>query len=357
MKRNTVTLIIALLLGVLTFWLIHNQGSSTIQPELRDFAVKDTVSITKIFLVDKANNEVLLTRQADGRWNCSDTSKVKGVFTARADAIKNLLVTIHDLSVQSPVGNRAKENIIKDLATGSTKCEIYSGDKLIKQYYVGGQTPEQTGTYMLLCDVSDPDNITNSSEPFIMEIKGFNGYLSPRYFTHLGEWKDRTAFHYFAPDIRSIKVEHAGQPENSFIVTQSSDGVHYGLQNLSGQNLPFDTIPLKQFISYFGNIGFENFVEDLPKATKDSTLNSPPVHIITVTDASGKKNEVKMYLKKNTKGQEDSTETLEPYDLDHMYATVNNGQDFVLVQYPVFGKLLQTPQYFTERKKPLPIKH
>jgi hypothetical protein len=350
MKRNTITLIIALLLGVLTIWLIRRQSSGTSRPELRDFAVSDTASITKIFLADKALKQVTLTKEADGRW------KVDGKFFARPDAIKTLLVTIHDLSVREPVGFKADTNVIKALSTGGTKCEIYAGDKLIKQYYVGGETPDMTGTYMLLCDISDPENIVNAEHPFVMEIKGFNGYLTTRYFTHEGDWKDRTVFHYFVPDIRSIKVEHAGSPENSFVVSQSSDGKNFGLQNLSGQSLPFDTIPLKQFISYFGNIGFENFVTDVPQHMIDSTLHSTPVHTITITDASGKKNEIKMFLKKGT-GKEDSTGVLQPYDNDRMYALVNNGQDFVLVQYYVFGKLLQTPQYFTMRKSPAKIPH
>jgi hypothetical protein len=345
MNRNVIALIIALLLGGLTFWLISKKDRTTVSRELRDFAVSDTASITKIFLADKTGKSVTLTREKD-QW------RVNGQYTARPDAVKTLLVTIHDVSVRQPVGLKARENIIKQLAAGSTKCEIYAGDKLIKQYYVGGETMDMMGTYMLLSDVSDPDDIVNSTEPFETEIKGFNGYLTTRYFTNAQEWRDRTVFKYYVPDIRSIRVEHKGEPQNSFIVTQAAGSKTFGLQTLTGQPLPFDTLAVKQFISYFGHISFENFDSALPKAKKDSTLASGPAHRIIVTDASNKKTEIQMFLKRNDgEAPDDPTAALPPfYDPDRMYALVNNGQDFVTVQYYVFGKLLQTPEYFVRGK-------
>lgn len=348
MNRNKITLLIALTLGALTFWLISRQGSGSIKAELRDFAVKDTAAVTKIFLVDKASKQVTLTRETDGRW------KVDGKYYARPDAIKTLLVTMHDLSVREPVGLKAQENVIKQLATGSTKIEIYVGDKLIKQYYVGGETADMMGTYMLLSDVSDPDEIVNSSEPFIMEIKGFNGYLTTRYFTNESEWRDRTAFHYFVPDIHTITVQHAGDPNNSFTITQSAGSNVFSLQNMKGEKLPFDTLAIKQFVSYFGNIGFENFANSLPKHEIDSITHSVPAHILTVTDGSNRKTEIKMFLKKdNGLAPDDSTAAKPPtYDPDRMYALIGSTGDFVIVQYYVFGKLLQTPDYFNPAKTP-----
>ncbi|MDQ3111527.1 MAG: DUF4340 domain-containing protein [Bacteroidota bacterium] len=347
MNRNTITLVIALLLGGLTFWLISRSGNSTIKTEIKDFAVSDTASVSKIFLIDKSNKQVTLTRENEGRW------KVNGTYYARPDAIRTLLVTMHDLSVREPVGLKMRDNVIKQLATGATKCKIYAGDKLIKQYYVGSETPDMTGTFMLLSDISDPDNIENSSAPFIMEIKGFNGYLTTRYFTNPGEWRDRTAFHYFVPDIHTITVQHGGDPANSFTITQSQGKNVFSLQTMAGSALPFDTIALKQYVSYFGNIGFENFASDLPKAFIDSVLATPPAHIITVTDGANKKNEIKMYLKKNDGFAPDDTTADKPpfYDPDKMYGRLESTGDFVIVQYYVFGKLLPTPDYFAPQKR------
>jgi hypothetical protein len=349
MKRNVIALLIAVVLGGLTFWLITTRQHSTVPKKLRDFAVKDTGSITKIFLADKAGRQVTLTRVKSVEGPGSQWM-VDGKYVARPDAIKTLLVTIHDVSVRKPVGLKAQDAIIKQLATGSTKCEIYAGDKLIKQYYVGNETPDMMGTFMLLSDVSDPDDIVNSTEPFETEIKGFNGYLTPRYFTSVTEWRERTVFHYFVPDIRSIRVENYLDSNGTFTITQATGSKEFALQDESGNKLPFEEGIIKQYISYFGRINFENF--ETSQHLRDSVTATKPVFKITVTDASNKKNEVWMYLKKNDGKMpvDSSAAAPPPYDPDRMYALVNDKTDFVIVQYYVFGKLLPTTDYFAPRK-------
>lgn len=340
MKRNTIIFIAVLILGAITTYLVMNSGPGSVAKELRDFAYADTAGVDKIFLADKTGKNVTLTRNEDGTWTVNDK------YIARQDAVTNLLQTVALLSVREPVGAKARENIIKQLITGSIKCELYDGDKMVRLFYVGGETPDMLGTYMLL---ADPETGTNSSEPFVMELKGFNGYLTTRFSPDEREWRDKTAFQYYVPDIRSIKVEHTGMPEQSFIVTQSAN-MQYGLQSITGQPLPFDTAQVRQFISYFIRLGFVEFQNANPK--KDSVISSLPVHVITVQDASGKKNTVKFYHKPGSgvAGTSDSIPGGSAYDVDNMYATVNNGQDFVMVQYFVFGKLLVTPEYFTRRR-------
>ncbi len=335
MNRNTIILLAVLILGAGTVYLVMNSGPGSVAQELRDFAYADTAGVDKIFLADKTGKQVTLVRNTNGTWTVNEK------FIARQDAINTLLATIYRVSVREPVGAKARENIVKSLITGSVKCEIYADGELQRLYYVGGETPDMLGTYMLLADAKTGEN---SSEPFIMEIKGFNGYLTTRYSPDEREWRDKAAFQYFVPDIRSVKVEHAGMPEASFIVMQSPN-MQYGLQSIDGKPLPFDTVQVRQFISYFIRLGFTEFHNDYSK--KDSVMTSPPAHIITVQDAAGKKNVVKFYHKTGTGVLGTDTLPNAPkYDVDNMWATVNDGKDFVMVQYYVFGKLLQTPAYF-----------
>ncbi|HTF04697.1 MAG TPA: hypothetical protein VK826_11765 [Bacteroidia bacterium] len=341
MKRNGLILIAVLALAAVTVFLVMNTGKGTVSKELRDFAFTDTASVDKIFLADKTLKQVTLTKNPDGTWT------VNGQYKARPDAVTMLLRTIHDISVREPVGAKAKENIVKSLITGSIKCEVYANGELQRLYYVGSETPDQLGTYMLL---ADPSSGENSSEPFVMEIKGFNGYLTTRYSPDVREWRDKTAFAFHVPDIRSVKVEHTGEPENSFIVKQSPN-MQYGLQSITGKPLPFDTINVRQFLSYFIRMGFVNFINDFPK--KDSVLASPPAHVITVQDAAGKNSVVKLYMKEGdgVLPQDSANPNAPQYDVDNMFALVNDGKDFVVVQYFVFGKILQTPEYFTRQRQ------
>lgn len=343
MKRNTIILIAVLILGALTVYLVMNSGKGSVARELRDFAYADTAGIDRIFLADKTGKQVTLTRQENNTWLVNDT------FLARPDGIDNILRVLKNLSVREPVGEKAREGVIKKLITGSIKCEFYADEEMVRLFYVGGETPDMLGTYMLL---ADPETQENSSEPFVMEIKGQNGYLTPYFSPDHREWREKSVFRYHVPDIRSVRVEHVGFPDESFIVTQSPQ-MTYELQTLSGMPITFDTLQCKQFLSYFIRLNFVEFANDFPK--KDSVLASNPAHIITVQDASGQKNTVKFYLKSGGKDYI-GTDSLEAqkakYDVDNMHASINEGKDFVLVQYFVFGKLLQTPAYFSHQLTP-----
>jgi len=337
-KRNGIIFLALLILGAVTIYLVKTSGPGSVAQELRDFAYTDTAGIDKIFLADKTGKKVTLVRNANGTWTLNEK------FIARQDAINNLLTTAYNLSVREPVGAKARENIVKSLITGSIKCELYSGGEMKRLYYVGGETPDMLGTYMLL---ADPETGVNSSEPFVMEIKGLNGYLTTRYSPDEKEWRDKAAFQYYVPDIRSIKVEHSEYPNESFVVTQSPS-MQYNLQSADGKSLPFDTAQVRQFISYFIRLGFTEFHNEYSK--KDSVLASQPVHIITVMDASGSKNTIRFYHKSGSGVEGADTAQAGPtYDVDNMWASVNDGKDFVLVQYYVFGKLMQTPAYFARR--------
>jgi len=342
MKRNKTILpvLLVLLLSGLTFWIVTNKGKSkgTLDENAMNFAVEDTAAVSKIVLADKAGKSITLTRQGK-QWS------VNGTHTARPDAVKLLLGTIKTIAVKSPVGVKAKENIIKWMATGATKVEIYQGDELVRVYYVGGETQDQLGTYMLL---SDPETGENAESPFVMEIPGFTGYLSTRYFTNEAEWRDRTVFRHSPPEIRSIRVEHRDRPELGFQL-DLQDAYTFSLKSLSGAPLPLDTLKAKQYVTYYGAVGFEVIENRIQAAKKDSIIATPPAHIITLTDTKGKVNRIKMFLKQGDGEPRDSTQKIY-IDPDRMYALINNDKDFVLVQYFVFGKLLQTPEYFLPGK-------
>ena len=200
MKKNRVAAILVILLGSASTWLILHNTKSTIKEELKDFAVADPTVITEIHMKDKANKEVTLEKQPDRTW------KVNGKYPARPDVIRTLLYTIKSIRVRNPVGKRALENVVKELATGSIKIEIFQDDKLIKEYYVGGETQDDEGTYMLL---QNPETGLNSSVPFVVSIPGFNGYVSGRYFTDENDWRARNVFKYAWNQIKTINVDYS----------------------------------------------------------------------------------------------------------------------------------------------------
>lgn len=346
-KRNKVTVIIVVILSIITSWLIIQNKNGTIKESLRDFAVEDTSSITKIFLADRQNHAVTLQRIKPGMWKVNDT------YFARNDAVNTLLYTVKALEVKQPVAKKTREHVIKQLAAKSIKVEIYSNDDLVKIYYVGEDTPDHLGTYMLL---SDPVTGENSVMPFVMYIPGFDGYLTPRYMTTSGEWRDRVVFKVIPTAIKSVKVEFSEAPEHSFELAVTGQNNFQLKQLRTNTLLPFDTMAVKQYLSYYQSVNFETLLSDyMGKARVDSiTSGTPPVYFIELTDMNGNKNLVKMW-RRPPMDPEERDESGEPlkYDPDRMYALINDGRDFVLVQFFVFGKLLQPLDYFMPKKQKL----
>jgi hypothetical protein len=340
MKKNGIALLLVLLLGGIAFWLVRKNGNTTVPKDLRDFALADTASITRIFIADKANHTVTLKKNKPGDWTVNDK------WRARNDGVFNLLFVIKNLAIKSMVGVQAQENVIRNLASGAIKIEIYKGDKLIKMYYVGGATPDDEGTYMLL---ADPDTKLNSARPFVMFIEGQTRYLTPVYATNENDWRDRTAFSYYPPDIRSVRLDFVQNGGHSFELQQPSPN-HFAVLDLAS-NAPLsnlDTLNARQYLSYFQGMGFEAYLNDMSVERKDSILTSTPLYVMTIKDKDNKTCELKFFGMEPHRLEMDAQGKPEKYDLDRMYTLINK-HEFVITQYYVFGKLITDIEYF--RKK------
>lgn len=321
-KTNLLLLIvIVILIGVsIAIYFVRNYDP---QRTLRDFAVEDTASISKIFLANKQGSAVTLER-ADDHWT------VNQKYTARRDFVNNLLTTIKKVEVTSPVSSAKLERVMKDLAVQGIKVEIYQGDECVKVYYVGGVTEDNNGAYMIL---------ENSDLPFIVSRPGFTGYLTVHYLPELSEWRERIAFNYNIEDIAKVYVEYPDKDE-SFIAERLGEN-DYNLRNIDGSSIevPFDTLRVKEFVSRIKFVGFETFILDSLQAHKrDSLQKTPMMASFTVEDKTGAKNKLVTYRRPNTSGLFDPQGNLFEYDIDNLYGILDNG-DVVILQYPIIDPI------------------
>ncbi len=203
--KKTTYLLIVLSLIIIAFLLYKKNNSGKKMSFSSDvFAVKDTKSVTKIFMVDKANNRLLLEKK-NGEW------LVNNKFISRPSAIKTLLETISAVRIKYPVGKNKRKTIIKKLSASHVKISIFNDDEKIISYFVGGADASMTGTYMYLEDTKDP---------FVVHIPNFRGYLTPRYFTSEKDWKEKVIFKYSANEIKIVKVEYPLNKKESFEIVK-----------------------------------------------------------------------------------------------------------------------------------------
>ena len=336
MKGNRLYLIIFIVLAALTLLLLNKDKFSSFKSELRNFAMADTAVIDKIFLADKQGNTVTLQRVHAGEWN------VNGKFTANQSKINTLLETMKQLEVKFPVPEKDFNSVVADMATRSVKVEIYQKGKLAKTYFVGIQTVDQLGTYMLM---------DKSSAPFIMHIPGFNGYLNTRYFTREKEWKTKAMFDVPAEAIDYIKAEYPMEPQKGFVL--SADG---SVVPLSEKATPLSSLN-KQFVQFymasFRQLNYEGYDQAFNAQKADSVSKLTPYCILEVKDKKGTRSRVRLFLKTvdGQTMQQFDEQTGKPLQIDpeRYFALVNDEKDLVLVQHFVIGKVLRSYADFFEQ--------
>lgn len=347
MNKNKTLLIITLLLAVAAAILFYSRSTSTLNPDISDFTVKDTASITKIFMADKSDQQVLLERTETGTW------KLNGKYNAMQENMQILLQTIANIEVREPVAKAAHDNILKMLAVKSVKVEIYQmkyrinigsinlfqHEKLTKTFYIGDATMDNTGTFAL---------IENANTPVVIYMPGLRGFIATRFSTSETDWRVHTVFNKKLPDIRSIKVEFIDQPMESFKVENQNNTSLRLIRLFDNKDIAlYDTLKLVSFVNAFRKINYEVLMNDMEASKMDSIMSSAPKHIITLETKDGQKQSIRTFVRLLPEPEIDIFDgSLITYDLDRMYGLVNE-TDFVAVQFFVFDKILIPLSSFT----------
>jgi hypothetical protein len=352
MKKNRKFIIAVLVLGVIATALVLTNSRSTFKREFSDFAVDDTSNITKIFMSDKNNNNLILTRVQPGQWLVSNK------YAGSKANIDLLMGTMLGLEVKASVPKAATENIIRDLATSAVKVEIYQWkyrinlfdivrlfphEKLTKVYYVGGPIQSNMGSYMIM---------EHSSVPFVVYLPGLRGFVTPIYSPIEKYWRDYSVFKKSIQQIESVKIEFPADPGNSFEI-KNNGNINLRLFGLNdNRQVPdFDTLKVMNFMTSFRSISFEALINDLDPHRKDSILSTTPYCIISLTDTSHNTNSIKIFRRGAGPGETDGLGKPALYDMDRIYALVNGGKDFTLAQYFVFDKILRTKSFFLRKQE------
>ncbi|MCO6500702.1 MAG: hypothetical protein J5I47_10025 [Vicingus serpentipes] len=340
MKKNKIVYILIVVLAAFAVYYFFTNKKSTLEDTegaLADFAIEDTASIDKIFIADAKGEKITLSK-IDNKW------MVNGQYEARPDNIRLLMKTFFRISVKMPVPKSAFNVVVKNIATGATKVEIYQGkEKPSKVYYVGGPTLNHQGTYMLL----EEDGV-KSTIPYIMHIPGFYGYLSTRFFTNAQQWRDAVVFKYQLEEIKRIEVQHHETPEESYAIEKEGNQ----LKLLNGQGVPLNGYhpqQLQNYVERYQKVYYEMIDEESTKEEMDSILATPPYISITVHDVSGKANSIVLYHMPNFKGALNWEGQESKYDVDRMYGYLNNDL-FVYTQLATFDQLTLPQSYFFEKK-------
>ena len=334
MGRTVVLLILFILLGAGTIWYLGGERSAdktTLLGADRAFAVENTASIHKIFLADRNGRNTTLERKED-YWIYNQK------YRARDNAINNILDAIKRVQIKYKPPQAAVKDMINSLATEGIKVELYGADnKLIKAYYVGGSTADETGTFMIM---------EGAEQPYVSSIPGWQGNIRFRYNLKGDEWREKSVFMEEAEQIKSVSIEYPRQRSKSFRLEKQDKG--YEIRPLfditSEINAPYKKGSAESFLIGFERLMAEAFINNHEK--KDSIRNLIPFAIISLTNLQEETKIVK-FFPKYLEGEidRDTGGFTGKGIVERYYVDCGNG-DFMIAQHRLLKKVLWAYEFF-----------
>lgn len=332
MKKTLLLLVLFLSISGATYYLTTKKDTkTTILTEKRNFAIEEIDQVQKIFLADRNGRSVTLERKRD-YW------QLNGKHRANPNSMQNLLNTIQKLKIKYTPAKAATQNIIKDIATNNIKVEIYNKkNEQLKVYYVGGVTNDEFGTHMIMED---------AEEPFVTYVPGFEGGLRVRYSTTERDWRDKAVFKEQMQNIESVSVEYPKQKNKSFKIDRQSGDLIIApfYESTPKINKPAPRGQLERYLINYESLIAESFSNEYEK--RDSIVQLLPFSIIRLKLKGEKEKVVRLHpiIKRAKNGQmildDDGNTIVEKY-----FADVN-GEDLMLIQQLVFGKILWSYESF-----------
>jgi hypothetical protein len=334
-KKNYWIILFSLVLLALSILAIKQQKNRTIE---NDFVLNDTSRVEKIFMVNKKNEQVELTKM-NNIWY------VNGEETAIGENVNILLSTLMKIQIRQPISKAAHNTIVKQLATNSVKVEIYEHKYLIdfwglqwfaklkktKVFYVGSPTRDFRGTIM---------KMENSDDIYITYLPGFNGYLTERFSAYYADWINHNIFKIPIQNILKVRVEFGEDARQSYEIVNNGNKNFdlFALFNNQKQDR-YDTIRVLEELAAFRSINYESLLDKLDSTKIDSLNRLIPLRTISLTTIDQKVKKVKLYRRPNFDQKPDFDGTIFSYDLDRMYALVDGMKHPVSTQYFVIDNI------------------
>ena len=313
MRNKKIFFISIIILLLCSLFFIKENKTSSFNTEL--FSVTDTISIDKIIISDRYDNEIELRRN-NNQWILNDS------YLVRNDAIKTLLSTLKNIRIKNLLSNEIEKNIEKQISTIGVGVLIYKKNKKINSFILGPSTRDHLGTYIYHL---------KTKKTYSTHIPGFNGFLSPRFGIQanrieINNWRNSTLIDYKPNLIDSIYSYNFSNSAKSFKLICGKKNHIKNYQNETIKNINFGTLNL--FLNSFTNLNVEKYLND---SLKNNLIN-PYKKLIIYS-----KNNIDslVFYKLNNEQDEDTNS----YNIKRKIVIKNN-KEISLVQDYVFNKVL-----------------
>ncbi len=290
-----------------------------------NFRIENPLTIGRIILTNKNGSRSDLKR-VDDHWTIND------VYKARQSSVDILLTGLQRQNLDHIPNRAANDDILRTMATSGIHVEIFDlAGKALLSFYVGGVTQDEYGTFFLK---------EGSSQPYCLNLPGFEGSLRPRYALQPLDWRDVRFWMEDNDKIDSITVNYPQQHQHAFKLYKK--GIGYAVDPL------YSTTPLqkgqvtnivKSYLTNLSALACEDYMNDMPK--KDSILQQEPFMEMKIVYPD-RTSRLRFY----PVGTPSDSPYSPPYS--HFYIDYA-GRDFMIAQYEVIKGAFRSYDYFYGR--------
>lgn len=332
--KNILGLLIGLLVlaGVAFFLMKSNpETKSTLNSTGQKFAV-DKEDVQRIKITRGFSSNLEFTREGDS-W------LINNEFYANPYTMSSLLNTMQKIDMIFIPYKTYYETIMSDIEKIGIHVEAFdkSGNKLTG-YTIGSNTLKNDASYFLL----DGD-----SQPYAVNIKGFNGTIRDRYNYDIEKWKDKTIFDEPASNIGSVKVTYPKKQSYSFemIKEEGKFTVNPTDRFTSKSTKSINNAKVEAYLNAFQDVIAEGY--DNRNLQKDSIMTLTSFVEFDVETINGRQYKYKMIPFREVLDPNVNISDMQDLEKVERYFVTNEVTgDFLVLQQRLFKDLLRSYDYF-----------
>ena len=247
-------------------WFSFRKASrrSTLEKLDLNFSVTDTASIDRILIEPVGGKHADLRRTENQGWILNGKYRVAPVL------MDVLLTTIRNVEMLRSLSPGEAQTALESFQKRGRKVQIFVNGSLYKSYLLGDDAPANKGTYMQL----------ENGDPYVAYLRGFNGFLSPRYDVRENDWRDHLLLSCSPEQIQEIKLSYKRFPQ---------ENVHLAFTGKKLQligSTRFDTAAAMRIFNSFRQVYFEKVLVGIPQKALDSLRNTGSEYSIEISSSA-----------------------------------------------------------------------
>ena len=331
MNKTLVGLLVALVLAVGALLVLRERADPDPYAKFpeRDFAIRDTARVHRLFIADRQGRAMTFVRQPNGSWLINDSVR------ASPTIMESMLVTLQQLTIDYVPPEATQRTALADMRANALKVEAFdaSGERL-KSLLLGTATPGTRSTFAL---------IEGFDKPFAVRRGMMTGSIRNLFdLRSVDAFRDKVFVAYDPTEITSVEARYGTTPSESFRIARDGDSLKLApLVELAGRpaRAPVQR-RLESYLEGFASVPLFYRATEFP--SRDSITALRPHLQLVVELAGGQRDtlEVVPQLNRNARGVPDPAVAFSNY-------WVERGRDeFVVVQDQQLAPLMKSYSSF-----------